>query len=104
MEGLCAVKSIIHGGTECCCCFVCSEGYNAWRDCIQPTDLLIKFCKENRISGPRFQPGRITVGDKVFTGKTLFVDEGKAYWTTRSGLDEDQDQGQDHSQGHYPDQ
>ncbi|XP_076119323.1 fer-1-like protein 6 [Alosa pseudoharengus] len=54
------------------------EGYNAWRDCIQPSDLLIKLCKENRLNGPRFNPGRITIGDKVFTGKTLFVDEERA--------------------------
>lgn len=57
---------------------VYSEGYNAWRDCIKPSDLLIKLCKDNRLSEPRFQPGRITVGNKVFTGKTLFVDEGEA--------------------------
>lgn len=57
---------------------VYSEGYNAWRDCMKPTELLTKLCKENRLSVPRFQPGRITVGNKVFTGKTLFMDEGEA--------------------------
>lgn len=53
-----------------------SEGYNAWRDAIKPTDLLIKLCKENRLDSPRFTPGRITIGEKVYTGKTVFVDEG----------------------------
>uniref|UniRef100_A0A673NID6 Fer-1-like protein 6 n=1 Tax=Sinocyclocheilus rhinocerous TaxID=307959 RepID=A0A673NID6_9TELE len=51
------------------------EGYNAWRDCIKPTDLLIKLCKENKLDNPRFSPGRITIGSKVFTGKTVFADE-----------------------------
>ncbi|KAG9271565.1 fer-1-like protein 6 [Astyanax mexicanus] len=51
------------------------EGYNAWRDCIKPTDLLIKLCKDNRLDSPRFTPGRITIGEKVYTGKTVFADE-----------------------------
>ncbi|XP_050974497.1 fer-1-like protein 6 [Labeo rohita] len=51
------------------------EGYNAWRDSIQPTELLIKLCKENRLDNPHFSPGRITIGNKVFTGKTVFADE-----------------------------
>uniref|UniRef100_A0A673I2E6 Fer-1-like protein 6 n=1 Tax=Sinocyclocheilus rhinocerous TaxID=307959 RepID=A0A673I2E6_9TELE len=51
------------------------EGYNAWRDCIKPTELLIKLCKENRLDNPHFSPGRITIGSKVFMGKTVFADE-----------------------------
>uniref|UniRef100_A0A8C1QMY5 Fer-1 like family member 6 n=1 Tax=Cyprinus carpio TaxID=7962 RepID=A0A8C1QMY5_CYPCA len=47
------------------------DGYNAWRDCIKPTELLIKLCKENRLDNPHFSPGRITIGSKVFTGKTM---------------------------------
>ncbi|KAI4874062.1 hypothetical protein NFI96_018466, partial [Prochilodus magdalenae] len=50
------------------------EGYNAWRDCMKPTDLLIKLCKENRLETPHLSPGRITIGEKVFTGKTVFAD------------------------------
>lgn len=60
-----------------------SEGYNAWRDCIKPMDLLIKLCKENRLENPLFSPGHITIGNKVFTGKTVFVDEGMSFfWFT----------------------
>lgn len=60
-----------------------SEGYNAWRDCIKPTELLIKLCKENRLDNPHFSPGRITIGNKVFTGKTVFADEGRSFfWRT----------------------
>ncbi|XP_015214984.2 fer-1-like protein 6 isoform X2 [Lepisosteus oculatus] len=51
------------------------DGYNAWRDAIKPTELLTKLCKEHRLDGPHLRPGRITIGDKVFTGKTVFVDE-----------------------------
>ncbi|KAJ8383948.1 hypothetical protein AAFF_G00213170 [Aldrovandia affinis] len=51
------------------------EGYNAWRDSIRPSELLVNLCKDHHVDGPHFQPGRITVGDKVFTGKTVFVDE-----------------------------
>uniref|UniRef100_A0A7N6BLJ4 C2 domain-containing protein n=1 Tax=Anabas testudineus TaxID=64144 RepID=A0A7N6BLJ4_ANATE len=52
------------------------EGYNAWRDCLKPSELLSKMCRENGLDGPHFRPGRITVADKVFTGKTLFMQEG----------------------------
>ena len=58
-----------------------SEGYNAWRDCLKPSELLSKLCKDNGLDDPHFSPGRITLGDKVFTGKTLFMDEGKLDWT-----------------------
>ncbi|KAM9365558.1 fer-1-like protein 6 isoform 2-T2 [Pholidichthys leucotaenia] len=53
----------------------CLEGYNAWRDCLKPSELLSKMCRENSVDGPHFSPGRIIVGEKVFTGKTLFMHE-----------------------------
>lgn len=53
-----------------------SDGYNAWRDYLKPTELLTKLCKDNGLEEPRFSPGRITVASKVFTGKTLFMNEG----------------------------
>uniref|UniRef100_A0A3B3RE10 Fer-1 like family member 6 n=1 Tax=Paramormyrops kingsleyae TaxID=1676925 RepID=A0A3B3RE10_9TELE len=52
------------------------EGYNTWRDSIKPSELLVKLCKDYRLDGPHFTHGRITIGDKVFVGKTVFVDEG----------------------------
>lgn len=57
-------------------CLSASDGYNAWRDCLKPTELLTKLCKDNGLEEPRFSPGRITVANKVFTGKTLFMNEG----------------------------
>ncbi|XP_058477901.1 fer-1-like protein 6 [Solea solea] len=49
------------------------DGYNAWRDCQKPSELLSKMCQDNGLDGPHFRPGHITVADKVFTGKTLFM-------------------------------
>ncbi|XP_069010516.1 fer-1-like protein 6 isoform X2 [Embiotoca jacksoni] len=51
------------------------EGYNAWRDCLKPSELLSKMCRENGVDGPHFNPGRIVVAGKVFAGKTLFMHE-----------------------------
>ncbi|XP_039383744.1 fer-1-like protein 6 [Mauremys reevesii] len=51
------------------------EGYNAWRDAIQPTEILNKLCKDNKLPGPYKRPGQIQVGTKVFTGKTIFNED-----------------------------
>ncbi|XP_035029738.2 fer-1-like protein 6 isoform X1 [Hippoglossus stenolepis] len=51
------------------------DGYNAWRDSLKPSELLSKLCKDNGLDDPHFSPGRITLAGKVFTGKTLFMDE-----------------------------
>lgn len=53
-----------------------SDGYNAWRDCLKPTELLTKLCKDNGLEEPQFSPGRITMANKVFTGNTVFMNEG----------------------------
>lgn len=55
--------------------FICSDGYNAWRDATKPTEILTKLCRDNRLSGPYMQPGKIQVGDKVFTGQTVFQED-----------------------------
>lgn len=55
---------------------VCSDGYNAWRDCLKPSELLSKLCKDNGLDDPKFSPGQITVAGKVFAGKTVFMEEG----------------------------
>ncbi len=48
-------------------CFVNSEGYNAWRDPQKPTQILAKLCKENKVDGPHFQPGKVRVANRIFT-------------------------------------
>uniref|UniRef100_A0A665X0U7 C2 domain-containing protein n=1 Tax=Echeneis naucrates TaxID=173247 RepID=A0A665X0U7_ECHNA len=54
------------------------NGYNTWRDCMKPAELLSKLCRDNGLDGPHFEPGRITVADKVFAGKTVFMDEDES--------------------------
>uniref|UniRef100_A0A803T095 Fer-1 like family member 6 n=1 Tax=Anolis carolinensis TaxID=28377 RepID=A0A803T095_ANOCA len=51
------------------------EGYNAWRDATKPTEILTKLCKDNKLNGPYMQPGKIQIGDKVFTGQTVFQED-----------------------------
>ncbi|XP_006879370.1 PREDICTED: fer-1-like protein 6 [Elephantulus edwardii] len=51
------------------------EGYNAWRDTSKPTEILTKLCKDNKLDGPYFSPGKIQIGSQIFSGKTSFVQE-----------------------------
>ncbi|XP_005354674.1 fer-1-like protein 6 [Microtus ochrogaster] len=51
------------------------EGYNAWRDTSKPTEILTKLCKDNKLDGPHFRPGKIQIGNQVFSGKTAFAEE-----------------------------
>ncbi|CAO2602228.1 Fer-1-like protein 6, partial [Lemmus lemmus] len=51
------------------------EGYNAWRDTSKPTEILTKLCRDNKLDGPHFRPGKIQIGNKVFSGKTAFAEE-----------------------------
>ncbi|KAJ4921160.1 hypothetical protein JOQ06_022268 [Pogonophryne albipinna] len=51
------------------------DGYNAWRDCLKPSELLSQRCRDNGLEEPKFAPGRITVAGKIFGGKTLFMIE-----------------------------
>ncbi|XP_004373048.1 fer-1-like protein 6 [Trichechus manatus latirostris] len=52
-----------------------TEGYNAWRDTSKPTEILTKLCKDNKLDGPYFRPGKIHIGNRVFSGKTSFTEE-----------------------------
>ncbi|XP_006916631.1 fer-1-like protein 6 [Pteropus alecto] len=51
------------------------DGYNAWRDTSKPTEILTKLCKDNKLDGPYFRPGKIQIGNQVFSGKTVFTEE-----------------------------
>ncbi|XP_027828716.2 fer-1-like protein 6 isoform X2 [Ovis aries] len=51
------------------------EGYNAWRDTSKPTEILAKLCKDSKLDGPYFRPGKIQIGNQVFSGKTTFTEE-----------------------------
>lgn len=60
------------------------EGYNAWRDASKPTEILTKLCKDNKLDGPHFRPGKIQIGNKVFSGKTAFAEEDSGNSQLRS--------------------
>jgi len=56
-----------------------SFGYNQWRDPMKPSDILKKLCKDLKVDGPHFMPGKVRVGQKVFNGPIELEDEnGKA--------------------------
>ncbi|ROT67741.1 hypothetical protein C7M84_014164 [Penaeus vannamei] len=43
------------------------SGYNQWRDPMKPTQILARFCKEGRLDGPHYGPGKVRIGPKTFT-------------------------------------
>lgn len=63
------------------------EGYNAWRDTSKPTEILTKLCKDNKLDGPHFRPGKIQIGNQVFSGKTAFAEEDSGNSRPRSADD-----------------
>ncbi|KAK4312408.1 hypothetical protein Pmani_016177 [Petrolisthes manimaculis] len=42
-------------------------GYNQWRDPMKPTQILARLCKESRLDGPHYGPGKVRVATKTFT-------------------------------------
>ena len=53
-------------------------GYNAWRDPMKPVAILAKLCKDAKLDGPHFQPGKVRVGNRIFTvPPEMQTDEGK---------------------------
>ena len=42
-------------------------GYNAWRDPLKPTQILAKLCKDGKVDGPHYQPGKVRVANRIFT-------------------------------------
>ncbi|XP_060603706.1 otoferlin-like isoform X2 [Ruditapes philippinarum] len=43
------------------------SGYNGWRDPVKPTQILSKLCKDGKVDGPHYQPGRVRVENRIFT-------------------------------------
>ncbi|XP_043482896.1 otoferlin-like isoform X2 [Leptopilina heterotoma] len=43
------------------------SGYNKWRDAMKPTQILSKLCKDAKIDGPVYTPGRVSIGRKTFS-------------------------------------
>ncbi|XP_047477393.1 LOW QUALITY PROTEIN: otoferlin-like [Penaeus chinensis] len=44
-----------------------TTGYNQWRDPMKPTQILGRLCKEGRLDGPHYGPGKVRIGPKTFT-------------------------------------
>ncbi|ESO89647.1 hypothetical protein LOTGIDRAFT_125029, partial [Lottia gigantea] len=51
------------------------HGYNAWRDPLKPGHILAKLCKDSKVDGPYYQPGKVRVGNRIFTAATEVEDE-----------------------------
>ena len=67
-------------------CAVCSDmatcvfcvfrhGYNAWRDPLKPTAVLAKLCKDGKVDGPYYQPGKVRVANRIFEAPSEIEDE-----------------------------
>lgn len=52
-----------------------SFGYNQWRDPQKPSQVLTKLCKDYKIEGPVFSPGKVKIGKKFYTGPVELEDE-----------------------------
>ncbi|XP_042243483.1 otoferlin-like isoform X3 [Homarus americanus] len=44
-----------------------TSGYNQWRDPMKPTQILARLCKEGRLDGPHYGPGKVRIASKTFT-------------------------------------
>ncbi|XP_051887398.1 fer-1-like protein 4 isoform X2 [Pristis pectinata] len=42
------------------------EGYNAWRDCLKPTQILKKLCKDLQLPEPEYRLEEVKVSNKIF--------------------------------------
>ncbi|XP_059174098.1 otoferlin-like isoform X2 [Physella acuta] len=51
------------------------HGYNAWRDPQKPTQILAKLCKDGKVDGPHYQPGKVRVANRIFTAPVEIEDE-----------------------------
>ncbi|XP_072101066.1 fer-1-like protein 4 isoform X1 [Mobula birostris] len=53
------------------------EGYNAWRDCLKPTQILKKLCKDLQLPEPEYRPEEVKVSNKIFKIPIDLVPIGK---------------------------
>ena len=56
---------------------------------MKPSQILQKLCKDMKIDGPHFSPGKVRVGKKIFTGPIELEDEnGQFFVQTKSYTNE----------------
>ncbi|CAH1775865.1 unnamed protein product, partial [Owenia fusiformis] len=59
-----------------------THGYNAWRDSMKPSLILLKLCKDGKVDGPHFQHNKVRVANRIFTCPSDVEDtdcEGKSH-------------------------
>ncbi|EDV23443.1 uncharacterized protein TRIADDRAFT_27805, partial [Trichoplax adhaerens] len=49
-------------------------GYNKWRDPLKPTQILNRLCKEEKLDGPYYADGEVSIGKCIITGPTELID------------------------------
>ena len=50
-------------------------GFNKWRDPIKPAATLQRLCKDNKLSGPHFSPGKCRIERWIFCGHEQIEDD-----------------------------
>lgn len=65
---------------------MCSIGYNQWRDPMQPTQILLKLCRDYRLDGPYYQPGRVRIGNRIFTSSVAAAAAAETESTLGQGI------------------
>lgn len=58
---------------------ICRQGYNLWRDPMKPTQILAKLCKDGKVDGPHYQPGKVRVSNRIFTAP-IENDDGEYHY------------------------
>lgn len=46
--------------------YLCRSGYNRWRDCEKPTEILYKLCLLNSLEPPSYGKNSVIIGSKIF--------------------------------------
>ena len=54
---------------------ILSNGFNKWRDPIKPTAILQRLCKDLKLDGPHFTPGKCRVEKWVFCAQDHILDD-----------------------------
>jgi len=44
---------------------------------LKPTQILAKLCKDGKVDGPHYQPGKVRIANRIFTGPVDTDDDGQ---------------------------
>ena len=51
------------------------QGYNKWRDPVKPSAILQRLCKDYKLDGPHFQPGKCRIQKWIFCAPDTILDD-----------------------------